>query len=329
MARVWNDWAWRPDQVTLEALRRGLAKLRDLRFRRETQLFDFSQSARRRERQLPKKEQARMKREREAITQYYTKRQSETVTTTTIVERANERRTGDERRRARREERDVSWATVLILEGAKTRVWRRYSSLTLAVRATNHEPEFAKAPDHLVVHQGTIMGSLTDEELRALAKEARLKASDPRPQQLLDLKAFLSTWGSEFDALSPAAEKAAKEEDDKFRAQRHGGKVPKSTAPDDAARGKATTQKEIDVKGKKSKGKRVLAKKTAKARQANGDGLGREGSLTRFLCEGIMKKEDDDKLLAAARKRFPKNKIGNHYVSWYRNKLKKDGVYKS
>lgn len=324
MARIWNDWAWRPDGATLEALRRGLAKLRDLRFRRETQLFDFGRPARQRQRPTPKREQARLQREREAITKYYTKRSENTITVLKIVERANERLADNERRRARREESDVSWATVLILEGAKTRVWRRYASLTLAVRATNHEPEFADAPDHLVVHAGTVMGSLTDEELRALVKEAKLKASDPRPQQLLDLKAYLSKFGSEFDKLSPKAEAAAKEEDDRFRAQRNGGKVPKSTSSDNVS----STAKETDVK--KTKGKKGKpAAKVAKSRKSNGDGLGREGTLTRFLCEGIMKKEDDAKLLAAARKKFPKNKIADHYVSWYRTKLKKDGLYKA
>lgn len=330
MARIWNDWAWRPDGATLEALRRGLAKLRDLRFRRETQLFDFGRPARRRQRPTSKREQARQQSEREAITRYYTKRSENTITVLKIVERANERLADNERRRARREESDVSWATVLILEGAKTRVWRRYASLTLAVRATNHEPEFADAPDHLVVHAGTVMGSLTDEELRALAKEARLKASDPRPQQLLDLKAYLSKFGQEFDALSPKAEAAAREEDERFRAQRNGGRVPKSTPPDEAPRGKQqhTAEKETDVK-KTTKGKKGKpAARAAKSRKANGDGLGKEGTITRFLCEGIVAKEDDAKLLAAARKKFPKNKVRDYYVSWYRARLKKAGIFK-
>jgi Cu2+-containing amine oxidase len=44
-----------------------------------------------------------------------------------------------------------------------------------------------------------------------------------------------------------------------------------------------------------------------------------------FIKQKIAEaKLDDKKILAAARKRAPKQKIGDHYVSWYRWQAKKD-----
>lgn len=47
-------------------------------------------------------------------------------------------------------------------------------------------------------------------------------------------------------------------------------------------------------------------------------------STAAFIKEQIKQKVDDKKILAAARKRAPKQKIGDHYVSWYRNQMKNE-----
>lgn len=74
-----------------------------------------------------------------------------------------------------------------------------------------------------------------------------------------------------------------------------------------------------------------MAKK-AKAKKANGktngkakNGLGREGTITRYFQDRILAGDDNATVLKAAVKKFPKASIGKGYPSWYRSKLKSDG----
>lgn len=75
--------------------------------------------------------------------------------------------------------------------------------------------------------------------------------------------------------------------------------------------------------------KKEAAKKAAPAKKTNGDGLGREGTVTRLICEMLVKGESNEKILKAARAKFPDNKILDSYPGWYRNSLVKKGLLKA
>jgi hypothetical protein len=211
----------------------------------------------------------------------------------------------------------LAWSIVVILDGAKTRPFRRYATLDLAVAAAESEPEMKDVPDYLIIHPKSVMGSLEPAELDSLADLAGVRDDKLTVAQRQELvRQWLGTQAPLHDTLSDAALKT--------RPPAPTPAVKKSAQP------KSEDEMATKKKGKKTAAKRAPAKvaKKAAAPKAKGDGLGREGSVTRFLCEGIIAKQDDEKLIAAARKKFPDKKIGDHYVSWYRRKLKNDGVLK-
>jgi hypothetical protein len=220
----------------------------------------------------------------------------------------------------------TAWATVVILEGAQTRAFQRYTSVALASRAASHEPTVQAAPDHLVVHAGTRL-TFEDDELAALVKAAGDSEPDaPRPQQLQDVKRYLANFGIPTTCLTVEGEASAKEEDEKFHARNNG--VKKSAA---VKRAEAPTPKKKEKKGVKKvvlKGKKNKVKEATRRNGAPADGLGREGTLTRFICERLVKDASDEAILKAARAAFPKLKIGDHYPKWYRGKLKRQGLLK-
>lgn len=93
---------------------------------------------------------------------------------------------------------------------------------------------------------------------------------------------------------------------------------------------------------KKSPPKKVVAAKAAKpakiakpVKEAKrkvvtpGDGLGRENTAGRTICERLMAGDTNEKAVATARKKFPDNKIADNYGAWYRNKLIKQGQLKA
>lgn len=75
---------------------------------------------------------------------------------------------------------------------------------------------------------------------------------------------------------------------------------------------------------KKAKAKKANGKKANG--HSNGNGLGKEGTITRFFQDRIIAGDDNAQVLKAAVKKFPKNKISKGYPSWYRSALKRDGL---
>jgi hypothetical protein len=86
---------------------------------------------------------------------------------------------------------------------------------------------------------------------------------------------------------------------------------------------------------KKVPKKAVAAKPAARVKEAKravktpGDGLGRENTAGRTICERLMAGDTNEAAVKAARKKFPENKIADNYGAWYRNKLIKDGKLKA
>jgi hypothetical protein len=78
----------------------------------------------------------------------------------------------------------------------------------------------------------------------------------------------------------------------------------------------------------KGKGKSAKpATNKAESRKVAGDGLGREGTLSRFINERIMKGQGNAEIAAAAAKAFPKSSSTEaKHVAWSRWKLGQNGV---
>lgn len=221
-------------------------------------------------------------------------------------------------------------ATTIVIDGVHTRPYKRYNSAALATAAGDCEPDLKKEPDYLVITPATNMGCLSKEETAALRQHANVPAALDDAPARLRVREWLLALEPVHDRLTPDGEA------ERARLQAAPADEPTSDKPIDIAKETEmakTSRKSGGKKAKKGGGKtakKAAAKKAGpqRARPAKNHPLGREGTLTRFLCDGIVAKKDDEQLLAAARKKFPERKIGNHYVSWYRNKLKKDGVLK-
>ena len=77
----------------------------------------------------------------------------------------------------------------------------------------------------------------------------------------------------------------------------------------------------------KAKAKTAKAKAPAKVK---GDGLGREGTLSRFVNEMLVGGKDNETISAAAKKKFPKEASTDlARISWFRWNAKKKGILKS
>lgn len=224
----------------------------------------------------------------------------------------------------------MTWATVILLDGAKTRPFNRYNSLELACRAAECEPEAMKAPDYLVISAGSDLKILEEKELAALLKAAGGGQLERTAAESF-VKKFLAGYEEEQTELTPAGLKNAGTPEKAALL----GKATKEAKPNGVtppaakAKGKKTAAAPAPAPApKKGKVKKTKTTPPAKSRKkSNGDGLGREGTVTRFMCEAILAgKMTDEQLLAAARKKFNKNKIGDGYPKWYRNKLIKDGL---
>ena len=96
----------------------------------------------------------------------------------------------------------------------------------------------------------------------------------------------------------------------------------------------ATTKPKVEKKAKAAKPKaekkaKVAKPKAEKKPAAKGDGLGREGSLTRFMNERLLKGQDNATISEAAKKAFPdSNTTDPSHVSWYRWNATKKGILK-
>lgn len=96
---------------------------------------------------------------------------------------------------------------------------------------------------------------------------------------------------------------------------------------------KAEVKKTVKKTAKKKtppKAKAVKAVKEAKRQVKNpSDGLGRENTAGRVICERLLAGDSNEQAVKVARKKFPDNKIADNYGAWYRNKLIKDGKLKA
>ena len=89
------------------------------------------------------------------------------------------------------------------------------------------------------------------------------------------------------------------------------------------------TKSTADKKGKS--GEKIKPSKTSKNEKkvkALNDGLGRQGSITRFFNEGLLAGKSDESLTTTARKRFPDNVVRDTYVKFCRSELIKKGLLK-
>lgn len=217
----------------------------------------------------------------------------------------------------------MSWATVVILDGARTRAWRRYTSATLASRAASYEAEVQDAPDHTIVHAGTLLASLDDAELKALLKQGGIPGDGEKPALHARAKAWLATFGEEHDRLSEAAAALMAREDpssakEAAKERHHAERSGEKAAAEPVANDKTAVEKQ----------KKVLAPRPAKRRGGERDPMGKPGTLARFMHESILKGLDDEALLKAARKAFPQNAIRDYYPGWYRGSMRRKGLLK-
>jgi hypothetical protein len=78
---------------------------------------------------------------------------------------------------------------------------------------------------------------------------------------------------------------------------------------------------------KKAKGKKAKKANGAKAvAKTNGDGMGREGTVTRFVREALKAGKEIGKVSELASKKFDNDKINKSYVSWHRSQMRKLGL---
>ena len=82
---------------------------------------------------------------------------------------------------------------------------------------------------------------------------------------------------------------------------------------------------------KKAKGKKVtkVAAKKTNGTKSVGDGMGREGTVTRFVREQLVAGKEVAKVSELASKKFDNDKIGKAYVSWHRSQMKRLGILKA
>jgi hypothetical protein len=105
---------------------------------------------------------------------------------------------------------------------------------------------------------------------------------------------------------------------------------PKQLLKEEKPVAKAKKEPKKRAPRKEPKAKTVAKPKEAKrATKTPTDGLGREGTVGRFICERLIAGDSNEKAVAAARKRFPDNKIADNYGAWYTNKLVKAGLLKA
>jgi hypothetical protein len=102
----------------------------------------------------------------------------------------------------------------------------------------------------------------------------------------------------------------------------------KEEKPVAAAKVKKEPKKKAPKKELKAKAKTVV-KEAKRAVKDPGDGLGRENTAGRTICERLVAGDTNEKAVAAARKKHPDNKIADNYGAWYRNKLIKAGKLKA
>ncbi len=93
---------------------------------------------------------------------------------------------------------------------------------------------------------------------------------------------------------------------------------------------RAKREKEI-IMAKKAKGKKTakIAAKKANGAKPVGDGMGREGTVTRFVREQLATGKEVAKVSELASKKFDNDKIGKAYVSWHKSQMKRLGILKA
>ena len=90
---------------------------------------------------------------------------------------------------------------------------------------------------------------------------------------------------------------------------------------------KKTRSKKQKAKKNQTKGAPKTAKKASSSKPAV-DGLGRENTVSRTICERLVAGDTNEQAVKAARKKFPDKKIPDGYGAWYRNHLVKRGLLK-
>lgn len=104
-------------------------------------------------------------------------------------------------------------------------------------------------------------------------------------------------------------------------------KTPKKAAAKAPTKAVAKSTKGASQKGK-AKGKSAKGATNKEAsRKASGDGLGREGTLSRFINEQLMAGKTNAAIATAAAKKFPESSSTEaKHVAWSRWKLGQNGV---
>ena len=132
------------------------------------------------------------------------------------------------------------------------------------------------------------------------------------------------------DTKTPTTDGAAQAQEKKPVTKTVAAKKSAPAAKKSAPAKKTKTAVKKSVPAKKTKTAVKKSVPAAKKSVAKGDGLGREGSLTRFMNARLLKGESNDVISNAAKAKFPdSNTTEPSNVSWYRWNATRKGILKA
>lgn len=292
-----KDWAWHPDAITREAIKRGNTKVLTRRRHVRDDLIDFSVDS-----SHAKKSKARLKREgreRDEVRSYLlrvTPRQLKLVT---------------------KKGTDMTWATIVLMRMTQTRALSRHENVEAARTAGKQLPKEMR--DYVIVEVGYDMRPFGNHDLDALMDQF----GDPRKGLVKEVKSKLvlhylelfdaSRHGADGTLLKPYDPAPLEEKMETNTATGSNGATRKKAAPATKAKGK----------GKGKTAAPVAAKKKAAAKEGAVPRIERPAFV---IKEALQAGKTVDQILAITKKQFAgQEQINGTYVKWYQRKLAKDG----
>jgi len=315
------DWAWKPDQMTKEALQRGNFKITAHRLESRN-LFNFHVEP---ARKLTKEEVERRNVDRQLIRDYLERISAAMLVPTEKIIRQKGGR--------------MQWVALIDQTNKSARVVSKHATEMAARKAAG---DIKGVEEYTIIESGKSLRGLTDVEVDALMVQFDDKRTNlHRPLKELIVRGYLEqfdpTWHKPYGQVSnghyqpPAIPKEA-EMEVQTSSTTKGKKAVKAKPAAKATAVKAAAKPAGKTNGKKTNGKKVEAKAAPKGRQKvqdTGDGLGREGTPARFIREMYKAGKETKEIFEAAVKKFPDNNIKNTgYVSWYYNDMVKRGLIK-
>lgn len=325
--KTFNDWVWKPDPVTEEALRRGDFKVRA--YHAETKnLFHFHMEP---VKQFTKKEIKQRDKDRDLV-RAYVERISKVEPGTLVSKQQVDKRGG---------RMHIQWVALIDQSNKTARVLSKHET-EMAARAVAGST--AGVDEYTVVRSNEGLRVLSDIEVDALMSQFDDKRTElKRPLKELIVRGYLEqfdpTWHEADGKVSnghysqPALPVETEMEtqtgtSSKKRAAAPATKAAKKKSGKTAAAAPATKAAKTNGAAKKEATAPKAPKKRAQI-QDKGDGLGREGTPARFIREQYKAGKETKEIFAAVVRKFPKNDIkGAGYVSWYYNDMVKRGLIK-